>query len=134
MKLCNKVGCNKLLNFTESYCEEHKNKTKYDKQRYIRDNKVMSVYNNKMWKDSRQSALVRDDYMCLYCLAKGYVKRAEVVDHYVPIRDDYDKRYDLDNLVSSCYRCNNLKAKHEEALRQGEMSTKEFSERWKYSE
>ena len=45
------------------------------------------------------------------CLLKGIVKKADLVDHIVPIREDWSKRLDSTNLQSLCYRCHREKTR-----------------------
>lgn len=139
MKKCLQSSCNKLIDYREKYCDVHKDVQKKQEQsvnkfRYENDKKVLSVYNNKIWRNVRKSVLLRDDGLCQYCLSNGLVKKAEVVDHFIPVRDDYDKRYDTDNLVSACYECNNKKSLDEELLRNNKISIETFKNKWKYGD
>jgi 5-methylcytosine-specific restriction protein A len=135
-KKCNKVNCNNLIPFNESYCDEHKelkyeSKKQYDKQRYSNDKDVRQTYNKKIWKNIRRNILIRDDYVCRYCEAKGIIKKATLVDHFISVRDSYEDRYNEENLVSSCDRCNTLKQVDEEKLRNGEISRVQYNKNWK---
>lgn len=53
----------------------------------------------------------RDHYMCVYCKEHDdTVTRSEIeVHHIIPVREDYDRRLDGDNLISLC------RVHHEEA-------------------
>ena len=53
----------------------------------------------KAWREVRRTAALRDNELCQYCLNQGIVKRYEVVDHFIPIKYDYEKR--LDEIISS---------------------------------
>lgn len=137
-KLCKKVNCNKLIDFKESYCDEHnylkdEARKNYESKRYERDKTYIQFYNDSMWKETSKSTKLRHDGLCQYCLAKGYTRKAEVVDHFIPIKDDYDKRLDPDNLVSSCIRCNTLKEKDERLLRQNKISFEKYKEKWQHN-
>lgn len=139
LRKCFKNNCENLIPFTQKYCDEHKDIQKKQKQsvnkfRYENDKKVLSVYNNSIWRNVRKSVLLRDNGLCLYCLANGYVKQAQVVDHFMSVRDDYDKRYDTKNLVSACYECNNKKSLDEELLRNKKISIETFKNKWKYGD
>lgn len=132
-KKCNKVNCFNLISFTEKFCEKHLDeKNNYDKQRFNNDKEIRKVYNNKIWRNTRESVLMRDDYCCLYCRAKGYITKAECVDHYIAVRDAYEDRYNEDVLVSSCNRCNTRKAVDEDKLRRKQITLEEYKSRWKY--
>lgn len=52
-------------------------------------------------------AMARDRYQCVMCRARGVVTRATMVHHIVPVKKDWDKRLDLDNLMSLCESCHN---------------------------
>ena len=132
-KKCDSVNCNNLIDFRNKYCDEHKYlNNQYDKQRYISDYEVRRTYNTTIWKHTRRSVLMRDDYMCLYCLHKGLYTQATAVDHFIPVRDDISKRFDMDNLVSCCIKCNNEKAKDEYSYRNYMLSKDEYYSKWKH--
>lgn len=132
-KKCNKVNCFNLISFTESYCEKHLDeKNNYDKQRYKNDKEVRDVYNNKIWRNLRRNVLMRDDYCCRYHLAKGYIVKGNIVDHYIPVRDAYEDRYNESNLITSCSACNTRKAVDEDKLRRKQITLEEYKSRWKY--
>ena len=134
---CSKVNCNELINFNKRFCDEHeslKNESRkqYDKRRYETDKDIRQTYNSTRWRDVRNGVLLRDNHLCLYCLHQGKYTKAEVVDHFIPIRDDYELRYDRNNLVSACNRCNTSKAIDEDKLRKNEITFEQFKERWAY--
>ena len=131
-KKCSITNCKTLIDIRKDYCEEHK-EFNYDNQRYINDKEVRRTYNNSQWKSVRKATLMRDDYMCMYCMANGNMVKAEVVDHYIALRDAHDDRYDMSNLVSSCVKHNTLKAYDEAKLRNGSITIEEFKEKWKYT-
>lgn len=133
-KFCNKVNCKNLVELTNKYCEEHKEENNnYDKQRYSNDKEVRRTYNSTTWKTIRRNILIgRDSNMCLYCLHNGKYTKATVVDHYIPVRDAYERRYDADNLVSACVQCNTRKSVDEDKLRNNQITLEEFKSRWQY--
>lgn len=62
-------------------------------------------YNSKQWKKLRDYKLSTNP-LCEHCKDKGVYKRADLVDHIVPITDQYDVlALDLNNLQSLCSRC-----------------------------
>ncbi|MCD3219451.1 HNH endonuclease [Mammaliicoccus sciuri] len=139
VRKCFKVNCNNLIPFTETYCDDHKDikneSTKsYETFRYERDKQFIKEYNSKVWKQTRKSIMLRDDGLCQYCLAEGIISKAEVVDHFIPMRDDFDKRFDVDNLVASCIRHNTLKEKDEQRLRNKQITLEEYKSKWKYGD
>lgn len=132
-KKCNKVNCFNLISFTEKYCEKHKEENnKYDKQRFNNDKEVRQTYNTSRWKTIRKQTLIRDNGLCLYCLHNGLITQATLVDHFIPVRDAYERRYDADNLVSACVQCNTRKAIDEDKLRSNQITLEEFKSRWRY--
>lgn len=137
VRKCSKVNCNKLIPFTETYCDDHKelkNESikQYETFRYERDKQFIQFYNSKMWKDTRKSIMLRDNGLCQYCLAEGIIRNAEVIDHFIPIKDDFDKKLDADNLVASCIRHNTLKEQDERKVRNNEMTMELYKNRWRF--
>ena len=135
---CSKVNCNELINFNKRFCDEHeslKNESRkqYDKRRYETDKDIRQTYNVKRWKDVRKGVMLRDNSLCQYCLYRdSRYEVATCVDHFIPIRDAYELRYDQNNLVSACNKCNTTKAIDEEKLRNKEITFEQFKERWAY--
>lgn len=122
MKVCSKINCNKLIDFRETYCDEHKelqreSKVNYDSLRYERDSKYRGFYNKKEWKHARRSSMLRHDWLCRECLRNGLYTKADVVDHIVELRDDWDKRLDQSNLQPLCNACHNVKTIREKNKR-----------------
>lgn len=58
------------------------------------------------WKLRRQAAFERDGFICQYCGAD--VSAAPQCDHFMPLVAGGNS--DLENLVTSCKRCNSSKA------------------------
>lgn len=80
------------------------------------DVKAQEFYQSKQWKilskkHKQQNAL------CIHCLDYGLVTPAQVSDHIIEIRDDWDKRLDPDNLQSLCHTCHNTKTAKERRKR-----------------
>lgn len=98
LKICNYPRCNNLTK--KSYCDKHNNYTYYNNKRS--NDKEMKFYRTKEWRDKRSEALKRDCYVCQRCGAD-----ATVVHHIVEVRQDYNKRLDIDNLESVCSSCHN---------------------------
>lgn len=129
---CDVSNCNNLINIKNKYCDEHK-EFNYDKQRYKNDKEVRRTYNNVAWSHVRLSCLMRDDYLCLYCLEHNVYTRATCVDHFMPIRDAFDDRYDMNNLVSACTACNTAKYYDEVKLRTDKITLEMYKKKWKYT-
>jgi 5-methylcytosine-specific restriction enzyme A len=115
LKPCNKIGCTSLTR--DRYCDAHtvekqdraEQNRYYD--RYKRDKRSTSFYKSSEWEKVRTEALVRDKYLCQHCLKSKKVKRAEMVDHIVPVKVEWNKRLTLSNLQSLCNPCHNKKTK-----------------------
>ncbi|NNG67333.1 HNH endonuclease [Caldanaerobacter subterraneus] len=121
LRPCRKVGCPNLTRDETGYCEFHKREyldylkrlkaerdRRYDERvRKIRDKQYYEFYKSEEWERSKTQALIRDKVLCQWCLRKGIIRPADVVHHIVPIKEDWSKRFDLDNLVSLCHECHN---------------------------
>ena len=116
MKTCARCGC--MISYGSSYCkdcipimeqyrkqkiEQYKkhNNRKYNKKR---NPKYSNFYKSKDWRKLSLTALQRDGYRCVRC---GAI--ATEVHHVIPIQTEegWDKRFDLDGVVSLCTKCHN---------------------------
>lgn len=111
-KICNYPNCKQIINYKERYCDEHKAiKEQQNKDKFKlyssnkRDDKEQKFYNSTAWKRTKQAVEVRDNYLCVRCLNKGIIRTREVVHHIIPIKDNWNKRYDLNNLQCLCHSC-----------------------------
>ena len=84
----------------------------YDKN--IRDKESTSFYKSKAWKVKRLQALERDHYLCVHCFKRNKMKKADMVDHIIPIKEDWSLRLSLSNLQSLCNQCHNIKTAEDE--------------------
>lgn len=73
----------------------------------IQSNNLMKFYKSKEWLLLRKEALMRDNYECQMCKAKGKYKRAENVHHMKEIKTHPELALTLDNLQCLCVRCHN---------------------------
>lgn len=119
-KQCNHAGCVKLVDYDTRFCTQHKQarpKQAYY-ERKLKDEKYLSFYNSKSWR--KASELYRlSNPVCVECLKQNIIKKADVVDHIVEIKDDWNKRLDIDNFQSLCHRHHNAKTKREQQKRLG---------------
>ena len=111
LKRCNHPSCRVHVPFTESYCDKHVGKVNQVYNRYYdtKDKKYKDFYNSRGWINTRQVALIDDDWLCQVCKSKGVVKVADMVDHTVPVKENWDMRLELSNLKSMCWGCHNKK-------------------------
>lgn len=66
-------------------------------------------YHSQEWRAVRRAVLERDHYLCQTCKRNGIIKTGNTVDHIVPVRVDWSKRLDIDNLETICTSCHNKK-------------------------
>ena len=71
----------------------------------IRPDATRRQYDSR-WQKIRKAKRARDP-LCEWCKAKGIVKLAQMVDHYVPLA--VGGTHDAENLVSMCYSCHAVK-------------------------
>ena len=115
LKPCKHYGCPNLTR--ETYCEQHKYKAKQDnaeRQKYYdenvrwkRDRKYAEFYKSKEWERVRRAVLARDNGLCQECLKNKRITLADAVHHIVEVKEDWSKRFQLDNLISVCTSCHN---------------------------
>ncbi len=69
--------------------------------RYSRDQKSKKYYNSSEWRGSRDAALEKDGEIDVYLfMTEGRIVVADTAHHIIPLRDDWSKRNDIDNLIS----------------------------------
>ena len=92
--------CGRLLQPGKSCgCIKRKRQQEYD-QRY-RDRDAVRFYNSAAWQDARTAALERDCGIDRFIFSEsGEVQAAETVHHITPLREDWSKALDMDNLIS----------------------------------
>lgn len=97
MKPCSKVACSNLTR--ERYCADHAKliQQRYDKER---GTAAQRGYDSK-WRKARLGFL-RKHPLCTYCIAKGLVIEATVVDHIKPHKGDKILFWQRDNWQALC--------------------------------
>ena len=119
-KICR---CGKVIPYSMKVCNEcrpkveleRKQNIKYYKQTtYERDSKYNKFYKSREWNKVRQLTIVKDHALCKDCLDRNIITPYNTVHHIVPIKDDWNKRLDVDNLICLCESChqkrhNNMK-------------------------
>lgn len=64
---------------------------------------ISKFRSTKMWQDVRSQAVQRDMCLCRVCLDEGRYNGKDIqVHHIVPMAVDWNKRIDLDNLITLC--------------------------------
>lgn len=136
MKYCNRSGCNRLVPQGVRYCAAHTiGKTEENRQRHkeydahCRNQKAKEFYNSAEWKAARDAAMARDAGIDIYLyITESRIEPADTVHHIVELMEDYEKRCDMDNLISiseathsmisKAYRDNRRKAEMQQVLRE----------------
>lgn len=111
LRPCAHVGCSALVQPPERYCKKHAAEAKareaecqrlYDEQREL---KLVEFYHSKAWEALRQQVLARDAYLCQPCLREKRITKADTVHHIIPVREDWSRRLDPNNLEAVCREC-----------------------------
>ena len=69
-------------------------------------------YKSNKWIALRNTALIRDKYMCQCCKANNKMINATCVHHVFPIESYPDYKYELWNLMSLCDKCHDEMHNH----------------------
>lgn len=110
-KICR---CGKLIEYHIKLCDEcsskaeekRKQSNNYYKSRVKeRDGKYNKFYNSSEWEKVRQVAIVRDHALCQDCLKKEEIEPYSTVHHIIPVKDNWYKRLDINNLICLCESC-----------------------------
>lgn len=114
MKSCHKIGC---PNLTKSkYCESHQELEQQDKadrnkyyDLYVRDQKSKQFYGSSEWVAVRNLMRVQTSNLCCMCLDENEIVIADVCDHIIPIKVDWNLRLELSNLQMLCHKHHRIK-------------------------
>lgn len=112
VKRCGKVGCREFTeNSYSAYCKIHKGETDraYNEWRNTYDKEYVSFYKSTAWTKKRLVALRRDEWICRRCSKQGIITVADMVDHIVPSKVEWELRLDIDNLQALCNECHAIK-------------------------
>lgn len=112
VKRCGKVGCRELIDSYEAYCKIHKGETNraYNEFRSTYDKQYIKFYKSTAWQKKRVQALRRDEYLCRRCKDEfGLITIADMVDHIIPTKVEWELRLDIDNLQALCNECHAIK-------------------------
>lgn len=83
----------------------NKEKDKIYNQKY-RNKKTDKFYHSKEWKNLSRAILAKANYQCALC-----GKLAVEVHHIEEVADNWEKRFDIDNLMPLCTSCHNKQRK-----------------------
>lgn len=115
---CNHAGCRALIPLTEHYCERHKHEegSRVYFHRKHSGGRYEAFYKSSAWhKLSNQYRIAHP--MCENCLTHGIIRKVDICDHKIPIKTDWSKRLDYNNLQSLCQYCHNAKTENEVSQR-----------------
>lgn len=125
MKQCEHPGCRTLVAYDTRYCEKHRkatNKWRYHKRMYDSDeSKYQQFYKSSAWRKLSRRFL-ESNPVCVQCYQDGVIRKADVVDHVIEIKDDWSRRLDESNLQCLCLQHHNRKTRL--AREQREQQTK----------
>lgn len=106
-KLCSYSGCNTLIDYRTKYCDKHRTKDR-DRYKDYRRNRLQDkeeksrqdFYNSLEWKNVRDLAIRK----CFGIDIVEYYKTGQIimgytVHHIVELKDDWNRRLDINNLI-----------------------------------
>ncbi|AEV94893.1 HNH endonuclease [Pediococcus claussenii] len=119
-KFCNHAGCRALVALNVKYCEKHQkqaNSDTYHHRRYEQGrDQFEAFYRTSAWKKMSRQMLIRSP-ICKLCYQEGVIRKADIVDHITPIREDWSRRLDWDNMQTLCIYHHNQKTNIENQRR-----------------
>ena len=96
-KRCSRCG-KRIPSGSTCQCIKQRHR-EYD--RYSRDRRSKNFYGGKEWKMTRAAALDVDGGIDVYLyMTDGTIVAADTVHHIIPIKDDWERRADIDNMMS----------------------------------
>lgn len=108
-----------MIDYRQKYCEKHKAEqtTVKRKERKQSEGKYFQFYQSRTWR--KASYLYRLNHpVCEDCLEEGLIRKADVVDHKIELKDDWSKRLDETNFRSLCHAHHNTKTTRERRKRE----------------
>lgn len=118
MKQCNHAGCRVKVPHNTAYCTKHtkvKGKRVYE-DRVAKDEKYLRFYNSKQWRSASYQYRLNNP-ICEECERVGTIRKADVVDHIIEIKDNYTLRLNKTNFKSLCHYHHNIKTEFERKKR-----------------
>lgn len=102
--------CGIKIPYTDKYCPECTDLVRREKAESNRlydktKRKNANIYGTKRWHKVRKEALIRDNYLCVCCLADNKISYADLVHHIIEVTGNENKAYDIFNLISVCRCC-----------------------------
>lgn len=96
-KRCSRCG-KRIPSGSRCPCQKERNRA-YD--RAGRDKKSKGFYDSREWERARDAALETDGGIDVYTyMTTGEIRMADTAHHIVPLKDDWEHRADVGNLMS----------------------------------
>ena len=96
-KRCSRCG-RRIPTGTTCSCIKRRHK-EYDKT--YRNKEAKKYYDSGEWQQARAAALEADDSIDVYVyMTEDKIVAADTVHHIIPLKDDWNRRSDIDNLIS----------------------------------
>ncbi len=122
-KRCSRCG-RRIHTGTTCSCIKQRHK-EYDKM--YRDKEAKKYYDSGEWQQARAAALEADDGIDVYVyMTENAIVAADTVHHIIPLKDDWGRRSDIDNLISLNHDTHSMierKYKHDKTKMQRELSS-----------
>lgn len=119
--LCKHIGCLKRAK-PDGYCSNPNHKA----VKHRSDDKYNLFYHTPSWRKLR-AMKIENNPTCEDCDKEGVARLADVVDHIIEIKDNWDLRLDYDNLKSRCHKHHNAKTaqrRHDRRIDPSELSNR----------
>ena len=113
MKRCNRCRRKVLIShatFKKGYCIECYKKERQDYNDRERNDKYGKFYRSTEYKKFRQKLYIENPY-CNRCLQDGKYVPSRICHHIIPIKEDFSKRFDENNIEFLCQSCHNQEHK-----------------------
>ncbi len=100
-KRCSRCG-RRIPSGSRCPCQKQYQKERHrEYDRHRRDRKSKDFYGSREWEAARRAALEADGGIDVYLyMTEGEIALADTIHHIIPLKEDWDKRSDLDNLMS----------------------------------
>lgn len=102
---CGVFGCTNFAKDGESYCEEHLKSENRKYEKYLRGYDAHERYDSR-WVKVRKMYL-NGHRLCEECLKENKHVKATIVHHKIPVSENENLKYDLENLEAVCASCHN---------------------------
>ena len=98
---CRVPACNELTRERNGYCIAHQKEV-----RVYKSDKYDKFYRSKEWLNKRRYIIERDMGLCIDCLiSKEEPVDEKIVHHIEPVKDNWNRRLENNNLISVCDSC-----------------------------